>query len=172
VSPNPFGTSFELRQYISKFEEISMNKLLIKALTFSLFAVLATATAASAQLAGGGSIEANIPFRFYASDTWLPAGKYTITRPDTEEPDVLLLRNADDTVEVFLVTSSATRPQAPSNEGALDFDRIGNKEFLSAVWTEGSAVGYQLEEPRLEKKLEKAAMNKEKHTLKAHHTKS
>jgi len=149
-----------------------MNKLRIKALGVSLFAVLAMATMASAQLAKGGSVNLNIPFRFYASDTWLAAGKYTITLPDTEQPNVLLLQNANDTVEVFLVTNSAIPPQAPSSETAIDFDRVGKKEFLSTIWVEGQSTGYQLEEARLEKRLEKATMKKEKHTLKAAHTKS
>jgi hypothetical protein len=147
-----------------------MNKLLTKALLTSLFVVLATGTAAFAQISSG-SIEAHIPFRFYAGDTWLPAGKYTIRVPDVDDPSTLLIQNANDTVEVFLLTDTTNRETTPS-EASLDFDRIGKKDFLSTIWVEGHKNGYQLEEPRLEKKLEKAAMKKEKHSVKAHHTKA
>lgn len=144
-----------------------MNKLLVKALLTSTLVVLATAITASAQFAG--TVDATIPFRFYAGDTWLPAGKYTI-KADPEDQDLLLLRNANDTVEVFLLVTTATRPQ-PASETALDFDRIGKRDFLSTIWVEGTTIGYQLQEPRLEVKLEKAAMRKEKHTVKAVHHK-
>jgi hypothetical protein len=146
-----------------------MNKLLTKALVASMFFVLATGTTAFAQMFEG-SIDANIPFRFYAGDTWLPAGKYTIRVPDKEQPNILLIQNANDTVEVFLVTESTTRATAAS-EPSMDFDKLGNKDFLSTIWVGEHTTGYQLEEPRLEKKLEKAAVKKEKHSVKAHHTK-
>lgn len=150
-----------------------MNKLLVRALAAAVFAVLTMGMAASAQLAEGDTIEANIPFRFYANDTWLPAGTYTITLPDTTEPDVLLLQNANDSVEVILAPNSVVPPSGYSNETMLDFDRTGGKDFLSAIWVGNGNRGYQLGEPRLEKQLEKTAMKKHKHSIKAvHHTKS
>jgi hypothetical protein len=144
-----------------------MNKLLVKALLTSTLLVLAVGITASAQLAEGDSIDTEIPFRFYANDTWLPAGKYTLTLPDTSELDVLLLRNTNDSVEVFLTANAAAAPKAYSDEAMLEFDRIGKKDFLSAIWVGGGNSGYQLSEPRLEKKLERAAMKKQKHTVKA-----
>lgn len=148
-----------------------MNKLLTKALGALILVLVVTGPTASGQVIET-SVEATIPFRFYAGDTWLPAGKYTITSPESDELNVLLLRNSNDTVEVFLLTNAARRDTA-ANEASLDFDRLGKKEFLSTIWLEGQRTGYQLEEPRLEKKLEKASMKKEKHSLKAvHHAKS
>ncbi|MBZ5668914.1 MAG: hypothetical protein LAO04_04215 [Acidobacteriia bacterium] len=58
-----------------------------------------------------------------------------------------------------------------ASEPSMDFDRLGSKDFLSTIWAEGHKTGFQLEEPRLEKKPEKAAVKKEKHSVKAHHTK-
>jgi hypothetical protein len=150
-------------------KEKHMNRLLTKALLASLFFVLATGTAAFAQLSG--NMEISIPFKFYAGNTLLPAGKYTVRVVDMDDPLTLTLRNADDTVEVFLGTDSVTRADTP-REAAFDFQKLGNKEFLSAIWVEGQTAGYQLEEPRLERKLEKAGMNKEKHSVKAHHIKA
>ncbi len=42
-----------------------------------------------------------------------------------------------------------------ASEPSMDFDRLGSKDFLSAIWAEGHKTGFQLEEPRLEKKLGK-----------------
>ena len=145
-----------------------MNKFLVKALIASIFLTLTTGAVAFAQLTD--RLEVTVPFRFYAGDTWLPAGKYTITVPDSADPSELLIQNNKDTVETFLTTIPATPANHPA-DAMLDFARVGKKDFLSTIWVGGDATGYQLEESRYEQKLEKMAMKKEMHSLKAHHTK-
>jgi hypothetical protein len=146
-----------------------VNRFFAKALIASIFVTLTTGTVAFAQLTD--QIDVTVPFRFYAGDTWLPAGKYRITVPDSSDPSVLLIQNHKDTVETFLATHPTSIADYPA-DAQVDFDRLGKKDFLSTIWVGGEATGYQLEEPRYEKKLEKAALRKEKHSLKAHHTKS
>ena len=145
-----------------------MNRFLVKALIASIFLTLTTGVVAFAQLTDQMSV--TIPFRFYAGDTWLPAGKYTIIAPDMADPSELLIRNDKDTVETFLSTIPAAKAKSPANT-QVDFDRLGKKEFLSTIWVGGDATGYQLDEPRYEQKLEKMAMKKVKHSLKAQHIK-
>jgi len=147
-----------------------MNKLLTKALVALMFFALATGTTTSAQLFEGSSIKARIPFGFYAGNTWLPAGKYTIRLPNTLAPDLLLIQNANDPVEAFLITDSTTRATA-ARESSLDFDRLGNKYFLSDIWVERHKTGFRLEAPSLEKKLEKGAMKKEIQAVTVHRAK-
>ena len=153
-----------------------MNKLLSKALVASMFFVLATGTTAFAQFPGSTEsapafehgLDVNIPFAFYAGNTLLPAGEYAIRRAGTEAPDpseLLLIRNANHTVEVLLITAVTTRNAAIS-EASVDFDRVGNKEFLSTIWEGGRLTGFQLEKARLERRLEKVG-KKEKHSVTA-----
>jgi hypothetical protein len=148
-----------------------MNNLLTKALLASMFFALATGTTAFAQLFEGAGIQANIPFRFYAGDTWLPAGKYTIRMPNATAPDLLLIRNANDPVESYLVTDSTTRAMAAS-KSSLDFDRLGNKYFLSKIWVEGHRTGFRLEPPSLEKKMEQGTMKKDVQSVNMQRAKS
>jgi hypothetical protein len=129
-----------------------MKSILTKAWLASMVVVLAAGTKASA-LIGEGSVRADIPFSFYAGNTLLPAGNYTITVPYVDNPDVLLFRNSNNTAEAFVMVNTATR-ETPTQHVELHFAKVGGRDFLSTIWVAGMRTGYDLMEPSLEKKLQ------------------
>jgi hypothetical protein len=101
-------------------------------------------------------IIANIPFAFIAGDKTLPAGEYTIDRPNANEPDLLLIRSADKHVAFFLNAQNVEARQTPSKT-ELVFNEIGNKYFLSQIWMAGDDTGREIPKPRAERELKQAA---------------
>jgi hypothetical protein len=102
-------------------------------------------------------IIANIPFAFIAGNKTLPAGEYTIDRPNSNEPDLLLIRSADKHVAFFLNANNVQARQTP-NKTELVFNEIGNKYFLSQVWMAGDDTGREIPKARAERELEQAAL--------------
>src|SRR5262245_49804512 len=68
---------------------------------------------------------ANIPFAFTAGNKTLPAGEYTIDRPNSNEPDLLLIRSADGRVAFFLNAGNVEAREVP-NKTELVFNEIGD----------------------------------------------
>lgn len=101
---------------------------------------------------------ANIPFAFIVGKKTLPAGDYTIDRPDSNDPNVLLIRNANNHVALFTNAESVQSRQMP-NRSELVFNRIGDKYFLSKVWVSGDDIGCEIPKPRAERELEKNSSN-------------
>jgi hypothetical protein len=138
--------------------------------------LLALGVIALAVLAGTTSyaqltdtLEVNIPFRFYAGDTHLPAGEYSLQVADYNSSEYVLdLSNANDSVDVLLMTNAA-QIDIPTTEPALDFKKIGGQYFLTHIWVEGSKSGYQVVEPYLQKQLEKQGQRGEMHRVEARH---
>lgn len=133
-----------------------------------LFFVLAPLTAfAQGWLESG--LDVDIPFQFYAGDTLLPAGTYTITTVD-DDPVVLRMRDASGRTEVLLLTEP-TEGETPAAQANLVFNKVGNHEFLSQVWGEGVLTGYNIVEPRLEQRLKQKGMSSNSHTVGARNSK-
>jgi hypothetical protein len=109
---------------------------------------------ASAQVIDG--LEFNIPFEFTVAEKTFPAGNYIISPLGNYTEGVFALRDQDNKHEsAFLAenTEKATIPQ----KSELIFDKVGDHYFLSEIFEAGDATGERLPEPRLEKRLEKAA---------------
>jgi hypothetical protein len=102
-------------------------------------------------------IIANIPFAFFAGNMTYPAGQYTIDRPNSNDPDLLLIRSADNHVALFLNAQDIQARQMP-DKSELVFDKIGNDYFLSQIWMAGEDTGREIPKPRAERELEKAAV--------------
>ena len=102
-------------------------------------------------------IIANIPFAFIAGNKTLPAGEYTIDRPNSNEPDTLLIRSADKHIAFFLNAENVEARQTP-NRTELVFNEIGDQYFLSQVWMAGEDTGREIPRPRAERELEQAAL--------------
>ena len=79
----------------------------------------------------------NVPFKFSAGDTVLPAGLYEITY-DSGRPWVVNVRNSNDnkTVAVRIITLLA-RDSSSKEKIRLVFDTAGEQQFLSEVWLPG-----------------------------------
>jgi hypothetical protein len=101
-------------------------------------------------------IIANIPFEFIAGNKTLPAGEYTIARPNFNEPDLLLIRSADNHVALFINAENMQARQTP-NKTELVFNEIEGKYFLSKIWVAGDDIGREIPEPRAERELEQNA---------------
>ncbi len=115
------------------------------------------------------TLDVNIPFKFYAGDTHLPAGEYNIRVADPNSAEYVLdLSNANDSVDVLLMTNAA-QIDIPTTQPALDFKKIGGQYFLTHIWVEGSKAGYAVTEPYLQKQLEKQGQRGEMHRVKARH---
>ena len=130
-------------------------------------AVLALA-AISAQAQLTDTIDASIPFAFTAGSAKLPAGSYTIRVLDINDPHVLQIADARGNVEVLVTTEAAWSGQMPTRT-ELEFDKFGNREFLSKIWLQGERDGYQLEKSRVELKLEKDGAKPQSHRIAVTH---
>ncbi len=144
-----------------------MTKSVYRILIATFFLAALAPVASYAQIEG--RIEAKVPFKFYAENTLLPAGNYTI-ETSADDMSTLLLRSTNDRVEV-LVQAEQTEATTVPNEPSLMFSKVGDKDFLSNVWVGGQRIGYVLPESRLERQLEQGGTHKNSHSVKAHHRK-
>ena len=77
----------------------------------------------------------------------MPAGDYTIRHSQ----GALVLHN-EGGPSVVLLTIAASRPSPPA-DARLDFNRYGERYFLSSVWTPGSRDGRAILKSPAEKEL-------------------
>ena len=123
-------------------------KNLLKLAGASVLVCLCFAMPAPAQIADG--LNFTTTFAFYAGNTKMPAGSYTIT-PSAYGETLLLLENAAHTHSTFLEimpTQSATHPA-----GDVTFNKYGGVDFLNRVWVGGQQYGMQLVPASYEKKI-------------------
>jgi hypothetical protein len=132
----------------------------------SASALFLTAVAAQAQIVH--AVDANVPFAFTAGSTRLPAGSYTIRVLDIQDPYVLKVADKSGRVEVLVSTEAAHVDQMPTKT-ELVFDKVGDREFLSQIWVDGSSDGYQVEKFRIQLKLEKSGAKPQSHRVTATH---
>jgi hypothetical protein len=105
----------------------------------------------------------NAPSAFYAGNSKLPAGSYTVSQPDLDD-SLLLVEDASGAHSVFVeyVVGSSDTPQVHTD---VTFKKYGNVEFLSAISVDG-----QNEMQILPSKVEQNAATKAKaakHSLSA-----
>jgi hypothetical protein len=113
-------------------------------------------------------LRAHVPFRFYAGDTLLPAGTYTLRVPDRAEPDWLVLESADSRLAVHLDSQDAAAESTPT-EAYLVFHRFGDKAFLSEVWIDGRVLGYVIPASHTQLEAEKSQTHMESKQVWARH---
>jgi hypothetical protein len=96
--------------------------------------------------------KAEIPFDFVVGQKTLPAGEYVISPGNDTNKSILLIQKADSRASAFVSTigTDIKRKQAGPY---LVFNRYGDKNFLSQVWTEFNQVGKQAVKSAQEKEL-------------------
>jgi hypothetical protein len=132
-----------------------MKRYAFKVLALSSLLVLLVGGMVDAQ--AEPRIIANIPFAFIAGNKTLPAGEYTIDRPNSNDPDLLFVRSTDKHVSFFLNAQNVEARKTP-NRTELVFNEIGDKYFLSQIWMAGEDTGCEIPKPRAERELEQAAL--------------
>jgi hypothetical protein len=116
------------------------------------------------------TLNVNIPFRFIAENTTLPAGEYVVEWPDLDTPMVAEIRSEKGDHSVFVLTTGATLPSNQKAKSELVFDKVGKKEFLAQIWREDSPTGYEVPRSKIEKLAEhNAALSAHRHSVTAHH---
>ena len=109
---------------------------------------------AMAQIATRVTFDA--PSAFYAGDTKLPAGSYTVSVPN-EDDNLLLIEDADASHAVF-VEFAVTSSETAHAKSDVTFNKYGKTEFLSQVWVEGQDSGMQVLPSKAEQDAAKAAV--------------
>ena len=119
--------------------------------------VFAGASVAQAQIIG--RLKSNIPFSFYVRNRLMPAGAYTIAELNPGS-GTMEIRSADGkSPAIFLTVEKQEKDaQTPSE---LIFHKYGDKVFLSEIVEQGEMDGAQVVKSKMEKRLEKAAQDKE-----------
>jgi hypothetical protein len=125
------------------------------------FAIVAAAQTVSAQIQG--PIDLKVGFKFYAGNTELPAGSYSIRAADDKDPNILELRSADGKMSV-LIDVHNTDSDTPSPKTHVVFKKFGDREILSEIFEEGR-VGAQVAESQQEKRAAKGGATPEKHSI-------
>lgn len=122
---------------------------------------MSLSTAMAFTLHPGYGVEANIPFAFNAGETQLPAGNYIIVRTSDVDP-AMKLTNENSNISVFLPVEDMAEMNG-SETSELVFNKIGDKDFLSEVRTDGDT--YQFEKSHQEKQLVMNGSKAEHHKI-------
>jgi hypothetical protein len=114
--------------------------------TFTILAALSlAATSLMAQSRLG--ITVNIPFTFVAGAKAYPAGVYNVQAGPVE--GVVSISGADSEANQFMLAKPLVSTQT-TDLMALQFNRYGDRYFLSQVWT-GGGLGRELRKSRAER---------------------
>ncbi len=119
--------------------------------------VVAGASVAQAQIIG--RLKSNIPFSFYVRNRLMPAGDYTIAELNPGS-GLMEIRSADgQSAAMFLTINKQERDAGTPSE--LIFHKYVDKAFLSEIVEQGEMDGAEVVKSKMEKRLEKAARDKE-----------
>ena len=113
-----------------------MNKKLV-VLTMSLMLLVSAAANATTI-----HVKANIPLKFMAGRTILPAGPYELLSMGVSD-NVLLIRSLNSNAVAVVLLNSCQSQNAPLAT-KLVFHRYDQRYFLSAVWMRGDNIGFQV----------------------------
>jgi hypothetical protein len=92
----------------------------------------------------------NIPFDFTVLDKKLPAGKYSFSRAQVSDGDLVIqIRSADGKSVSRLTRAVVTRD--PANDGMVVFHQYGDEYFLYQIWPAGANTGRALPKSRAER---------------------
>jgi hypothetical protein len=93
-------------------------------------------------------MHANVPFAFSVGQTQLPAGAYSVREIGDR---ATLIQSQDGRDHVLGVYANAGPSKA--NETKLVFDKVGDRYFLTQIWTSARDNGMEIPESDLEKEL-------------------
>ena len=100
-------------------------------------------------------------FPFYAGDTKMPAGNYTMTPDDIAK--TILIKSADGSHSVF-VEYELVEPDPTPSKTEVSFNKYGATDFLGRISIVGNTYGMQILPSRAEQDAAKD-VNAEQHSL-------
>jgi hypothetical protein len=124
-------------------------KNLLKLVGASVLMCLFFAIPSSAQIVNGLTFTTTFPF--YAANTKLPAGSYTV-RPATFGSSTLMIEDSTGKYSAF-VEFVPTQSESGHKSGDVTFNKYGGVDFLCRMWVGGQQFGMQVEQTKYEKKL-------------------
>jgi hypothetical protein len=122
---------------------------------FGLLAVIALISAGAPAKAQSlqYKLTANIPFDFKVMDKKLPAGKYSVSRAEQFNGDLVIqIVSADGRDSVYRLTIPVVT-RDPAKEGMLVFHQYGDEYFLYEIWPAGGHTGRALPKSQSEREL-------------------
>lgn len=111
-----------------------------KLFTVAAILVLAALATAQSNFTFTNGAKATVPFAFNVGNQSFPAGVYTVQID--REKQMVVIRTSDRKSRIFLANNDETRVAPHHSE--LVFRHLGDRFFLTAVWTEGSNEGERL----------------------------
>src|SRR5215510_5190576 len=126
-------------------------------LKFGLLAVIALISAGAPAKAQSlqYKLTANIPFDFTVMDKKLPAGKYSISRAQQFNGDLVIQIVSENGRENVYRLTIPVITRDPAKEGLLVFHQYGDEYFLFEIWPAGGQTGRALPRSRTERELER-----------------
>jgi hypothetical protein len=123
----------------------------ILSMSIRAFALVAPLAAQSLRLT------ANIPFEFMVAGKTLPAGQYTMS--NGSDPYVVILQGGDHRSGALTLTNheNVLRTNDPASVTRLEFNKYGDRYFLSEVIDGYREIGYTVPMTRAERELAKTA---------------
>jgi hypothetical protein len=115
-------------------------------------ALLVFAGPAMAQVDNKVTFEA--PFEFYAGNTQMPAGSYTVSQPDINAK-VLLIESPTGGHSAF-VDYLPVEADAPPSKSQITFNKYGTTDFLNLITLQGQKSEMQIVESQAEQDAAKA----------------
>jgi hypothetical protein len=135
-----------------------MKNLFAKGLVkFGLLAVITVISAGAPAKAQSlqYKLTANIPFEFTVMDKKLPAGKYSISRAQQSNGDLVIQIVSEDRRENVSRLTIPVVTRDPAKEGMLVFHQYGDEYFLFEIWPAGGNTGRALPRSRAERELQR-----------------
>jgi hypothetical protein len=124
-------------------------KSLFKLVGASALLCLCFAIPGSAQILNGLTFTTTFPF--YAGNTKLPAGAYTV-RPVDFGSDTLVIEDSTGKHSAF-IDIEPTQTEPAHKSGDVTFHKYVEIDFLNRLWVGGQQYGMQVEQTKYEKKL-------------------
>ena len=122
-------------------------------LAVSFVAILAVAFAYG-QGAGPVLGRVDVPFKFMAGKSEMPAGKYEFVRKTGEQ--FLSVRSLDNkaSARLIIVERIARTEETPASHAKVVFNTVGDQKTLSEFWPAGTEDGYLVQVTKQEHKHE------------------
>jgi hypothetical protein len=122
-------------------------------LVSALIGVVGWLAAPPARAFVDATIEADIPFAFYAGDAQMPAGKYRLHSPEDSNGGLMEIRSDGSEGDAAIFQVFGTEARQPAGESELVFHKVGDNYYLWKIVEEGSPDGDEVPVSRSEKSL-------------------
>ena len=122
----------------------------------------------SAHAQDNGTVQADVPFTFYAGDTKFPAGKYTLKVLNDSDLTVIEISSTNGRMSALCQIEEAREENPSTSE--LVFNKFGDQYFLAKVLESGSSSGSALRESKYERRVEKNGIKAETRSIPTRHT--